>query len=86
MLPLGTGGGRPEVPFMVGSESGGVAGRGLDCIEEVGDGPALVDDVLGGGGGLGLLPDGGILGGPGLAVSGIGGGLTDGGFLDGRGG
>ena len=73
---------------MVGSESGGV-GRGLDCIEDIGDGPAVADDDLGGGGGLALVPDGGILaggGGPGLAVSGIGGGLTEGGFLDGGGG
>ena len=86
------GGGRLEVPFTVGSESGGVAGSGLDCIEESGDGPAVADDVLGGGGGRGLLPDGpdgGNLdggGGPGLAVSGTGGGLIDGGFLDGGGG
>ena len=64
-----------------------MAGRGLDCIEETGDGPGIADDVLGGGGGRGLLLDVAILdGGPGLAESGMGGGLIDGGFLDGRGG
>ena len=67
MFPPGNEGGRLELPFIVGSESGGVAGRGLDCIEdtgglggieEVGDGPTAVDDDrIGGGGGLGLLPD-----------------------------
>ena len=60
---------------MVGSGSDRVTRRGLDCIERVGDSPTLVDDILGGGGGLGLLPNGpdeGNLdgeGGPGLAES-----------------
>ena len=95
-LPLGIGGGRLEAPFTVGSDPGGI-GSGLDCIEETGDGPAVADDDLEGGGGRGLLAagidgggtDGGPLegvGGPGLAVPGTGGGLTDGGFLDDGGG